>query len=75
MKTLDYIYGGVEEITLGETYYFGQLCEGDADAEELLESGAIAVYDEEGECVICDFEIVENDEDILKTIVKVTDIR
>lgn len=75
MKTLDYIYGGVEEIEVGNKYYFGQLCEGDADAEELLKSGSIAVYDEDGEEVICDFEIVETDEDIMKTIVKVTDAR
>lgn len=75
MKTLDYIYGGVEEITVGEKYYFGQLCEGDADAEELLESGAIAVYGDNGEEIVCDFEIVEADEDVLKTIVKVTDVR
>lgn len=75
MKTLDYIYGGVEEIESGKEYYFGQLCEGDADAEELLESGAIAVYDDDGEEIVCDFEIVETDEDVLKTIVRVTDIR
>lgn len=75
MKTLDYIYGGVEEIEAGNKYYFGQLCEGDADAEELLESGAIAVYDDDGEEIVCDFEIIENSKDIFDTIVKVTDIR
>lgn len=75
MTTLDYIYGGVEEIKVGETYYFGQLCEGDADAEELLESGAIAIYDENGEEIVCDFEVVENDEDTFKSIIKVIDIR
>lgn len=75
MKTLDYIYGGVEEIEVGKEYYFGQLCEGDADAEELLESGAIAVYDEDGEEIVCDFEITENNDDIFNTIVKVTDVR
>ena len=75
MKTLDYIYGGVEEIVVGNKYYFGQLCEGDADAEELLESGAIAVYDNNGEEAICDFEIVEEDDDILNTIVKIVDVR
>lgn len=75
MKTLDYIYGGTEEIEIGNKYYFGQLCEGDAEVDELLESGAIAVYDDEGEYIICDFEIVEKDDDIFNTIIVVTDIK
>lgn len=75
MKTLNYIFGGAEEIEIGNTYYFGQLCEGDADAVELLESGAIAVYDDNGDEIVCDFEIIENSEDAFNTIVKVIDIQ
>lgn len=76
MKTLNYIYGGEEEIKLGEKYYFGQLWDGeDGNAEEILESGAVAIYDEEAEeFVICNFEIVENNNDEMRTIVKVTSI-
>jgi hypothetical protein len=41
--------------------------------EELLESGAIAVY-QDGEEYIVDFEILESAEDILQTRVKVIGI-
>lgn len=75
MKTLNYLYGGIEEIKIGQKYYFGQLCEGDEDVEELLESEAIAVYDDDGEEIVCDFEVIEKSENIFDTIVKVTDIR
>lgn len=76
MKTVSYIMGAVEEITVGKEYYFGQLWGGEeGEAETVLESGAVAVYNEDGEEVICDFEILQEDEDILKTIVKVTGIR
>lgn len=66
-------FGSEEEIQVGNTYFFSELWSGDHDGEELLESGAIAVYDEtEQEFKIADFQIVERDEDILKTTVKVT---
>ena len=70
MKTLSYVLATEEEINIGETYYFGQLWDGDGDGEELLEDGTISP---DGENVVA-FEVVEREEDILRTIVKVTDI-
>ena len=71
MKTLSYILGSSEEeIVINEEYYFGQLWSGDGNGEELLESGAISP---DGENIVA-FEVVKRAEDILETIVKVTDI-
>ena len=71
MKTLSYILGSSEEeIVINEEYYFGQLWNGDGNGEELLESGAIS---RDGENIVA-FEVVKRAEDILETIVKVTDI-
>lgn len=79
MKTLDYITG-VREIKIGEEYYFGELWDGCDNGEELLESGSIAIIDKDSleildDCFdVVEFEILETDEDILKTRVKVKDI-
>ena len=70
MKTLNYILGVEREIEIGQEYYFGQLWDGEGDGEELLESGTVSP-DEENVVV---FEIVENADDPLKTLVKVIDI-
>lgn len=70
MKTLSYILGSEEEIVINEEYYFGQLWDGNGDGEKLLESGAISP---DGENVVA-FKVVKKSEDILETIVKVTDI-
>ena len=70
MKTLSYILGSEEEIVINREYYFGQLWNGNGDGEELLESGAISPN---GENVVS-FEVVKKSEDILETVVKVTDI-
>ena len=70
MNTLSYILGNEREIKLGEEYYLGQLWDGDGDGEELLESGAIAIDDE----YTVAFIITEPDEQILNTLVKITDI-
>lgn len=76
MKTFSYVKGTIEEIKVGEIYYFGQLVDGDGDLEELLESGCVAIYDEEiEEERIVDFDVVENNVNILDTYVNVTDIR
>ena len=72
LNTLSYVYGQNDTIEIGEEYYFGQLWDGNGDGEELLESGAIAVYD--GEEYIVDFEILEPADDILQTRVKVIGI-
>ena len=70
MKTLSYILGSEEKIIINGEYYFGQLWNGDGNGEELLESGAIS---SDGENIVA-FEVVKMSEDILETVVKVTDI-
>jgi hypothetical protein len=77
MKTLSYINGIEEDIVIGKTYYFGQLWDGNGDGLELLQSGAITIYDETEE----DYRVVwfvldsnEKEEDILNILVRVTDI-
>lgn len=72
LNTLSYVLGTEDTIETGKIYYFGQLWDGDGDGEELLESGAIAVY-QDGEYIV-DFEILESAEDILQTRVKVIGI-
>ena len=72
LNTLSYALGTDDTIEAGKEYYFGQLWDGNGDGEELLKSGAIAVY-QDGEYIV-DFEILEAAEDILKTRVKVTGI-
>ena len=69
MKTLSYILGS-EEIVINKEYYFGQLWNGNGDGEELLESGAISLDNEN----VVAFEVVKKADDILKALVKVTDI-
>lgn len=70
MKTLSYILGQGREIEIGQEYYFGQLWDGEGDGEELLESGAVSPDDEN----VVAFEIVKTADDLLQTVVKVTDI-
>lgn len=76
MKTLSYVYGYEEEIEIGNTYYFGQLWDGEYDGEELLDSCEICVEDESDDIpIIVGFKrIKENNEDILQTIIEVTNI-
>ena len=73
LNTSSYVYGQNDTIEVGEEYYFGRLWDGDGDGEELIESEAIAIY-QDGEEYIVDFEILESAEDILQTRVKVTGI-
>ena len=71
MKTLSYILGSSEEkIIINGEYYFGQLWDGNGDGEELLESGAISPS---GENVVA-FKVVKKADDILETVIKVTDM-
>ena len=60
----------IEEIKIGETYFFGQLWDVEGDGEELLNSGTISPDNEN----VVAFEIVEENSDICSTVVKVTDI-
>ena len=71
MKILSYILGSSEEkIIINGEYYFGQLWNGDGNGEELLESGAISP---DGENIVA-FEVVKKADDILETVIKVTDM-
>lgn len=72
LRTERYIYGNHEFIEAGEIYYFGQLWSGSGDGVELLESGAIAAYNEEAEdWEVVDFEIVEENGNLSETLVRV----
>lgn len=75
LRTESYIKSreSLEFIEIDREYYFGELCDGDGDINELLESGSIAVYEQET-CKIVDFEIVIKDKNVLDTVVKVLDI-
>ena len=70
MKTLSYILGSKEEIVINKEYYFGQIWDGDGNGEELLESGTISP---DGENVVS-FEIIEKADNVLETVIRVTDI-
>lgn len=70
MRTLSYVLGQEREIEIGQEYYFGQLWDGNGDGDELLESGTVSP---DGENVIA-FDVIENADDPLETLVKVTDI-
>lgn len=73
MKTLSYIYGTEQEIEIGAKLYFGQLWDGNGNGEELLESGSIAICENDAENIIA-FEILDSSDDILNILVKVTNI-
>ncbi|WP_394916989.1 hypothetical protein [uncultured Robinsoniella sp.] len=75
INTLSYVLGNEEEIKVGNTYYFGQIWNSDGDGEDLLESGTIAIWDsaKEAEYVLW-FNTVEENEDLLQTLVKITNI-
>lgn len=71
MKTLSYVHGTEQEIEIGAELYFGQIWDGeDGDGNELLESGSVSP---DGENVVA-FKVVEKSEDIMDTLVEVTDI-
>lgn len=72
-RTLSYVYGKQEEIRQEEEYYFGELWDGNGDGAEILESGAVAVYDEnKDDFKVVEFEIVESNENIMQTRVLIT---
>lgn len=70
MKTLSYVGCSEEEIVKGGQYLFGELWDGDGDGNELLDSGSVST---DGENII-DFKIIKRDENILESLVEVTDI-
>lgn len=69
MKTLE----SREEIVIGMEIRFAELWDGNGDGEELLESGAIAVYENDVEIIVA-FDVIEENGDILNAVVRVTDI-
>lgn len=65
-------------LEVGEEIRFADLWQSDdGDAEELLDSGCVWIANDENDApVIADFEILEkDDEKLINTLVKVTDIR
>ena len=70
-----YNYTGTE-IKVGNEYYLKEIWDEVGEAEDILESGCVAYYDSDiSDYVIIDFEIVEtNDDEILNTVVRVTNI-
>ena len=75
IKTESYILGNEEYVEVAKEYYLGQLVDGSEDLESILDSETVAMYTEDGKQVVVDFKVInKNEEDILKTEVKVTDI-
>lgn len=70
MKTLSFDKGFEEEITIGEKYYFGQLWDGNGDANNLLDECSVSPDNEN----VVEFKILERNVNPLDTVVKVTDI-
>lgn len=70
-----YNYTGTE-IKVGSDYYLKEIWDEVGEAEDILESGCVAYYDSDiSDYVIIDFEIVEtNDDEILNTVVRVTNM-
>lgn len=75
VKTESYILGSKNYVEVGEEYYLGQLVDGSEDLESILDSETVAMYTEDGKQVVVDFKVInKNEDDLLKTEVKVTDI-
>ena len=75
MKEFRMYNGNVLEV--GEEIRFADLWQSDdGDKKELLESGCCWVGNDDGMPIIADFEILRKDEeDLLNSLVKITDIR
>lgn len=76
MKTLSYYLGYESEIKRRKHYYFGQLWDGNGDGKELLDSESIAIYKEKSDIfIVVAFKvIIERNNDIMKSLVEITDI-
>lgn len=67
-----------KKLEVGEEIRFADLWQSDdGDKEELLDSGCVWIANDENDSpVIADFEILQKDEEnLINTLVKVTDIR
>ena len=75
IKTQSYILGNEDYVEVAKEYYLGQLVDGSEDLEDILDSETVAMYTEDGEQVVVEFEVINrNEDDLLKTEVKVKDI-
>lgn len=75
MKTLSYVNGTEEEIQVGKSYYFGQIWDGNGDGIEILQSLSICIGQDENDMpVLIDFTILEENENLLETVVKLNSI-
>lgn len=65
-----------EHIAIHHNYRFGQLCNGDGDIGELLNSGSVSIWNDRiKDSQNIDFIVaIEDKEDSLNTIVRITDI-
>lgn len=66
MKTLE----SRKEIVIGMQVRFAELWDGDGYGQDLLNSGSVSLDNEN----VVAFEIVEADENVLNTLVRVTDL-
>ncbi len=66
MKTLE----SRKEIVIGMQVRFAELWDGDGDGKDLLDSGSVSPDNEN----VVAFEILEADENVLNTLVRVTDL-
>ena len=79
MKTLSYIHGKRREIIKGESYYLGELWDGNGEVDNILDGkggGIVWVYSGEGDLsIFVDFKYSSlNTDELLDTIVIVTGI-
>lgn len=70
MKTLSYIGCIEENITINNIYYFGQLWNGDGDANQFLDCCTVSPDN----INVVSFKIFKRNESPLDTLVKVIDI-
>ncbi len=63
-------FNGDREIKIGEVYKFLEIWDESGDEEELLKDGTVSPDNEN----VVAFEIVEENESVLDTLVRVTDI-
>lgn len=63
-------------IIVGNRYFISELCNGDESLDELIDSGAIAIWSERLDHeVIVEFKVIEkNNDNLLRTLIKVTDL-
>ena len=75
IKTESYILGNEDYVEVAKEYYLGQLVDGSEDLDDILDSETVSMDAEDGTEVVVEFEVINrNEDDLLKTEVKVKDI-